>query len=87
VVVSRRFIAEHDEVATVLCAPIYSSVLGLPTEVVVDSAVGIPRESAIRCDFLMLMFKSRLTKFVAKLPAAKVEELDRALAIALDLKP
>jgi hypothetical protein len=41
--------------------------------------------SAVRCDFLMLMFKRRLTTFVASLTPRKLAELNRALAVALDL--
>jgi hypothetical protein len=41
--------------------------------------------SAIRCDFLALIFKSRLTTFVASLPPHKLAQLNRALAVALDL--
>ena len=85
VVVSRAFVAENDDVSTVVCAPIYSQVLGLTTEVVVGPGEGLPRTSAIRCDFLTLMFKSTLTQFVATLPPAKTMEMNRALAIALDL--
>jgi len=85
VVVSRAFVSEHDPVETVICAPVYSQVLGIPTEVTVDDAHGMHHPSAIRCDFLTLMFKRRLTRYVATLPTEKVRELDRALAIALDL--
>jgi mRNA interferase MazF len=85
VVVSRSFIAESDDVSTVICAPVYSQVLGLSTEVVVGPEDGLPRMSAVRCDFLALMFKRKLTGFVASLPPRKLSELDRALAIALDL--
>jgi mRNA interferase MazF len=85
VVVSRTFIAENDDVSTVVCAPIYSQVLGLSSEVVVGPGEGLPRVSAVRCDFLTLMFKSKLTTFVARLPPRKVAELDRALVVALDL--
>ena len=31
VVVSRTFVAEHDDVSTVVCAPVYGEVLGLTT--------------------------------------------------------
>lgn len=86
VVVSRTFIAESDDVSTVVCAPVYSRVLGLSTEVVVGPEEGLPRESSIRCDFLTLMFKSKLTTFVATLPPSKVSELDEALSVALDLE-
>lgn len=85
VVVSRDFIAGYDAVATVICAPIYGEVLGLRTEVVVGTEDGVPRESAIRCDFLALMFKRRLTGFVSTLSAAKQRELRRALTVALQL--
>ncbi len=85
VVVSRSFIAKHEDVSTVICAPVYSEVLGLMTEVVLGPDDGLPRECAIRCDFLMLMFKAKLTRFVATLPPAKVRELNSALAHALDL--
>jgi len=85
VVVSRSFIAENEDVSTVVCAPVYSQVLGLSTEVVVGPEEGLPRVSSVRCDFLALMFKRRLTTFVASLPPRKVEELNHALAVALDL--
>jgi mRNA interferase MazF len=85
VVVSRSFIAESDDVSTVICAPVYSQVLGLSTEVVVGPDEGLPRVSAVRCDFLALMFKRRLTTFVASLPPRKLAEVSRALAVALDL--
>ena len=85
VVVSRDFIAGHDDVSTVICAPVYGEVLGLRTEVLVGQEEGLPRQSAIRCDFLMLMFKSKLTGFVATLSAPKQLALKQALAHALQL--
>jgi mRNA interferase MazF len=84
-VVSRSFVAENDDVSTVICAPVYSQVLGLSTEVVIGPEEGLPRVSSIRCDFLALMFKRKLTTLVATLSPRKVTELDRALAVALDL--
>jgi mRNA interferase MazF len=85
VVVSRAFIAENDDVSTVVCAPVYSRILGIETEVVLGAEDGLPRTSAIRCDFLALLFKARLTSLVTTLSGSKLRELDRALAIALDL--
>lgn len=85
VVVSRAFIAENDDVSTVVCAPVYSNVLGLTTEVVLGPQDGLPRTSTIRCDFLTLMFKERLTHFVATLSPARTRDLNRALTAALDL--
>lgn len=85
VVVSRQFIAENDDVATVICAPVYSEILGLSTEVVLGPSEGLPRQSAMRCDFLALMFKRKLTRFVGTLSPAKLVELRRALTVALEL--
>lgn len=85
VVVSRQFIAENDDVSTVVCAPVYSEVLGLSTEVVLGPSEGVPRTSAIRCDFLALMFKRKLTGCVGALSPDKLGELARALSAALDL--
>ena len=85
VVVSREFIAANDDISTVICAPVYGEVLGLTTEVVVGPEEGIPRASAVRCDFLMLMFKDKLTTRTGKLSLPKLLELNRALAQALDL--
>ena len=85
VVVSRGFVAEHEAIQTVVCAPVYSEILGIPTEVVLEPQHGVRRTSAIRCDFLTLLFKRRLERFVASLPPDKLADLDRALAVALEL--
>jgi mRNA interferase MazF len=85
VVVSRTFVAEHKDVSTVICAPIYGTVLGLSAEVVLGPEDGLPRTCAIRCDFLTLMFKSKLTHFVSTLSTFKLAQLNRALAYALEL--
>lgn len=86
VVVSRNFVAENEDISTVICAPVYSEILGLRSEVVLTSGDGLPRESAIRCDFLTLMFKKKLTGFVATLGPEKLKQLNRALLYALELK-
>lgn len=85
VVVSRNFIAENDDISTVICAPIYSEILGLRSEVLLGVDDGLPRESAVRCDFLTLMFKRKLTRFVGALSAQKVRQLNRALRYALEI--
>lgn len=85
VVVSRDFIAENPDLSTVICAPIYSEVLGIRSEVILSKEDGMPRQSAIRCDFLMLLFKEKLTTFVATLSPTKTKELNAALSYALQL--
>lgn len=86
VVVSRSFIAQNEDVATVVCAPIYSEFLGLATEVAIGADDGLPHGSSIRCDFLTLMFKRRLSTLVGRLRPGSLKELDQALAVALGLR-
>ncbi|HEX7723174.1 MAG TPA: type II toxin-antitoxin system PemK/MazF family toxin [Pyrinomonadaceae bacterium] len=86
VVVSRNFIAQNDDISTVICAPVYGEVLGLRSEVELGTEDGLPRDSAVRCDFLTLMFKKKLTQFVGTLSADKFRELNRALHYALELR-
>jgi mRNA interferase MazF len=85
VVVSRNFIAENDDISTVICAPVYSEVLGLRSELVLGVEDGLPHESAVRCDFLALIFKHKLTHFAGTLSADKVKKLNRAVRYALEL--
>ena len=85
VVVSRQFVAENEDISTVICAPVYGEVLGLSTEVVLGPEDGLKRTSSVRCDFLALMFKSKLTSYVGSMKPKRLAELDRALALALDL--
>ena len=85
VIVSRDFIAANEDISTVICAPVYGEVLGLRTEVVIGTADGVPRQSSVRCDFLTLLFKSKLTGFVATLSEEKQIELKQALLHALQL--
>ena len=86
VIVSRTFIAGNDDVSTVICAPVYGEALGLRSEVLVGPDDGFPQEGAIRCDFLTLMMKKKLTSFVGTISEHKRQELDRALAYALQLR-
>jgi mRNA interferase MazF len=85
VIVSRDFVASNDDITTVICAPIYREALGVRSEVLVGIDDGLPQDSSIRCDFLALMFKKKLTHFVATLSREKQAELNRALAYALQI--
>jgi mRNA-degrading endonuclease toxin of MazEF toxin-antitoxin module len=85
VVVSRDYVAGNDDISTVVCAPVYGEILGIRSEVVIGKADGLPQDSSVRCDFLGLMFKRKLTYFVGTLSLEKQEELGRALAYALQL--
>ncbi|WP_337869097.1 type II toxin-antitoxin system PemK/MazF family toxin [Meiothermus sp.] len=71
--------------STVICAAVYSRYAGLKTQVPVGVEEGLKHESTIYHDELTSLEKSRLTNYVGMLSAVKLKELDRALAIALDL--
>lgn len=85
VVVSRNFVATTDEIATVICAPVYSVWRNLETEVAINEADGVDHASSIRCDFLVSLRKDRLQHLVGSLTATKLQELERALSVALGL--
>jgi mRNA interferase MazF len=85
IIVSRDFVAANDDISTVICAPVYTETLGLRTEVLIGPDDGLPRNCSVRCDFLTLMFKTKLTHFVATLSQTKQQELNQALAYALQL--
>jgi mRNA interferase MazF len=58
---------------------------GLPTQVAVSVAEGLKHESAIHCDGLMSLEKSKLTDYVGELTTDKLHELDIALLVALGI--
>jgi mRNA interferase MazF len=84
VVVSRQPLIDSSY-STVICAPIFTHWHGLLTQVSVNTAEGLKHESAIQCDGLMSLEKSRLTDYVGELASDKLRELDSALLIALGL--
>ena len=50
--------------ATVTCAPVYSSRHGLASQVPIGIDEGLKHESALHCDELVSLPKTRLTDFV-----------------------
>lgn len=84
IIVGRKS-AIHSRFSSVICAPVYSRHDGLATQVAVGISEGLRHESSIHCDELVSIQKSLLTRYAGSLPAGRIEELDRALAIALDL--
>ena len=84
VVVSRQVLIDS-RFSTVICAPVYSVHDGLSTQVLVGIDEGLKHDSSIHCDELVSIPKSALTNFVGKLSPQKIEALNRALRIALDI--
>ena len=85
VIVSRQdFIVSTYQ--SVIVAPVYTNRNGLMSEVNIGIDEGLKHESAIRCDELISIPKSKLTDFIGSLPKQKIDELNLALKIALDIK-
>jgi mRNA interferase MazF len=84
VVVSRQALIDSIY-SSVVCAPVFTQFHGLPTQVAVGTAEGLKHESAIQCDGLVSLEKSRLTDYIGELTSDKLGELDAALSIALAL--
>ncbi len=85
VVVSRQVLIDS-RFSTVICAPIYSTHDSLSTQVMVSIDEGLKHDSSVHCDELISLPKSFLTNFVGSLSPQKIEELNRALSIALDIR-
>ena len=84
VIVSRTTLLDS-AFSTVTCAPVYSARHGLSTQVPVGAAEGLKHDSAIHCDELVSIPKAALTDYLGSLPAARLRDLNRALAITLEL--
>ncbi len=82
VVVSRQPLIDSTY-STVICAPIFTQWHGLPTRVSVGLAEGLKHDSAIQCDGLVSLEKSRLTDYVGELTADKLRQPSDALIVAL----
>jgi mRNA interferase MazF len=84
VVISRQVLIDS-RFSTVICAPVYSVHDGLSTQVLIGIEEGLKHDSSIHCDELVSLQKSALTNFVGRLALQKLDALNRALRIALEL--
>ena len=84
VIVSRQALLDS-RFSTVICAPIYTNHDGLASQIAVDVDEGLKHESSIHCDELVSLPKTVLTNYIGMLPPEKVEALNYALCVALEL--
>ena len=84
VVVSRQLLLDSS-FSTAICAPVYSRRDGLHTQVEIGVEDGLKHESSVHCDEFMSLPKTTLTHYIGSLSAAKLAQLDRALAFAVGL--
>ena len=85
VLVSRQALLDS-RFSTAVCAPVYTTYDGLASQVAVGSDEGLKHDSSIHCDALVSLPKAALTHFIGILPAPKLEALNQALRVALDLR-
>ena len=85
VIVSRQVLVDS-KFSTVICAPVYSTRHGLSTQVDVGPEDGLKHDSSVYCDELVSLSRTRLTDFVGSLSSEKVNELNQALRIALEIE-
>ncbi|MBI5949750.1 MAG: type II toxin-antitoxin system PemK/MazF family toxin [Chloroflexi bacterium] len=83
-IVSRQALIDSSY-TTVVCVPVYSNYHGASTQVEVDESEGLKHHSSLHCDNLTSLPKTALTDYVGSLTAARMREVDRALAVALAL--
>ncbi|MHC6203017.1 type II toxin-antitoxin system PemK/MazF family toxin [Breznakiellaceae bacterium SP9] len=81
-VVSRQGLIDN-AFSGVICAPVYSKHGDLDTQVEIGIKEGLKHDSAVYCDDLINIPKTLLTNYVGVLSAAKMEEVNAALRIAL----
>jgi len=84
VIVSRQELIDSSY-STLICAPVYTNYEGLSTQIQVGINEGLKHHSAIRCDELISIVKTRLTDYVGILSEEKLLELWYALSIALGI--
>jgi mRNA interferase MazF len=69
----------------VVVAQVTRTAHGLPCEVALTQADGMPQASFANCDVLLTVPKSRLTRRITQLSAAKLGEVNNALKFAMEI--
>jgi mRNA interferase MazF len=83
VLLSRQEAYAVRELVTV--APVTTRVRGIPTEVALSRADGLPRRCAANLDTLTTIPRRVLTARIATLPPERIRAIDRAVRFALGL--
>jgi mRNA interferase MazF len=83
VVLTRGAIIPH--LGEVTVAPVTSTVRDIPSEVLLDTADGMPNACAVNCDHIHTVAKARIGSVITSLPRARMREVRAAIAFALAL--
>jgi mRNA interferase MazF len=82
-ILTRDSVLEYLSEVTV--APITSTVRGIPSEVFLSKANGVPRDCAVNCDHLQTVSAGKIGVLITSLPAAKMKDVARAVRFALEI--
>ena len=64
-------------------APITSTIRGIPTEILLTQAEGMPQDCVVNLDHLQTVPKNKMGKLLINLSAVKMEAVKEALLFAL----
>ena len=67
----------------VTVAPITSTIRDVPSEVVLTSADGMPRDCAVNLDHIQTISKGKIGSLIATLSASKMQQMRSSLLFAL----
>jgi len=82
-VLTRDSILEY--LGEVTVAPVTSTVRGIPSEVVLSTVDGMPRECAVNCDHIQTVSKAKVGVAITTMSPTRMVEVTRAIRFALDL--
>ena len=85
VIVSRQAVIDS-KFSTIICAPVYTTHHGISTQVHIGKSEGLKHDSCIYCDDLVSIPRNKLTDFVGTLSPKKIQELNKALKIAVGVE-
>ena len=85
VIVSREVLITS-RFSSVICAPVYTNYDGLSTQVPIGINEGLKHDSSIHCNELISIPKTLLTNYIGALSFEKLNELKKALLIALEIE-
>lgn len=67
----------------VTVAPVTSTIRDIPSEVLLTTGDGMPRNCAVNCDHLQTVCKDRIGALITRLPHSVMAEVGRAVRFAL----
>jgi mRNA interferase MazF len=82
-ILTRTAILRH--LGEVTVAPLTTTIRDIPSEVVLTTEDGVPRDSAVNCDHIQTVSKSRLGPVITALSKEKMQQVSEAIRFALAL--